>query len=476
MRTSTPTSSQVKWLPLLIAVAIGAIIWFIPAPAGLKVSAWHLFALFVATIIGLIIKPLPMGGVAIIALALTALLGVLPIDMTLSGFANATIWLIVIAFFISRGFIKTGLGRRVAFLFVKRFGKSTLGLSYSLLASDLILAPAMPSNTARAGGIIFPIVQSLSYAFGSRNDDGTEKKMGSFLMTVAFQGDLITSAMFMTSMAANPLAVTLAAQVAHVHITWLGWLAASVVPGLVSLILMPLIIYKLNPPEIKKTANAAKIADENLKEMGPLKASEWKMIGVFLLILVLWILGSTIKVDATTTALVGLSVLLLTQVLDVEDVKAEKGAWNTLIWFSALVMMATFLNQLGMIPWFSHLMQGTIKGMPWVTAVILLALIYFYSHYFFASSTAHVSAMYAAFLAVAVACGAPAMLTALILAFFSNLFGCTTHYGAGPAPIFFGAGYVSQGKWWTMGFIISIISILLWGIVGGVWWKLLGLW
>lgn len=468
--------SQVKWVPLLISVLVGAAIWFIPVPAGLKVSAWHLFAIFVATIIGLIIKPLPMGGVAIIGMALTALLGVLPIDLTLSGFANSTIWLIVIAFFISRGFIKTGLGRRVAFLFVKKFGKSTLGLSYSLLVSDLILAPAMPSNTARAGGIIFPIVQSLSYAFGSKVGDGSEKKMGSFLMTVAFQGDLITSAMFMTSMAANPLAVELAAQVAHVHITWLGWLAASVVPGLISLIVMPLVIYKLNPPTVKRTDNAAAIADEHLKEMGPLSGAEWKMIGVFFLVLVLWIFGSTLAIDATTTALIGLSVLLLTQVLTVDDVKAEKGAWNTLIWFSALVMMATFLNQLGMIPWFSHLMQGSIKGMPWIWAVILLAVIYFYSHYFFASNTAHVSAMYAAFLAVAIAAGAPPILTALILAFFSNIFGCTTHYGAGPAPIFFGAGYVSQGKWWSMGFVISIVSILLWGIIGGLWWKVLGLW
>ena len=468
--------SDVKLIPLLITLAIGIGIWNIAPPAGLEKEAWQLFAIFVATIVGLIIKPMPMGVVAIFGLTATVLTKTLTIGDALSGFSNSVIWLIVISFFVSRGFIKTGLGSRVAYFFVMKFGKKTLGLSYALLFSDLLLAPAMPSNTARAGGIVLPIIRSLSEAYGSRVEDGTERKIGSFLTKVAFQGDMITSAMFLTAMAANPLVVSIAAEITGVNISWTGWMVAAFVPGIVSLIIIPLVIYKIYPPEIKETPGAAELAKQKLAEMGPLKRSEWYMVGVFFLILCLWIFGTKVGIDATTTAFIGLCALLLLQVLSWSDIKNEQGAWDTLVWFAALVMMATFLNQLGFIPWFSGIMEGSVSGMSWVVALIVLALVYFYSHYFFASNTAHVSAMYGAFLAVLVEAGAPPLLSALVLGFFSNLFACTTHYGCGPAPVFFGTGYVSQNKWWSIGFLISIIHILVWLGIGGLWWKLLGLW
>jgi len=473
---NTQKQGEVNWKLLLICVAIGAVIWFIPAPSGLETDAWHLFSIFVATIVALVIKPIPMGSTAILALTIIALTQILTLEQSLSGFQNTTIWLIVIAFFISRGFIKTGLGTRVSYLFVRLFGKKTLGLSYSMLLSDLILAPAMPSNTARAGGIIFPIIRSLSETYESRVGDGTERRIGAFLVKVSFQGDMITSAMFVTAMAANPLAVQITQEITGVTITWGGWALAALVPGLISLALIPFVIYKLYPPELKETPEASAIAVEKLKEMGPMKKEERYMIGVFVLLLSLWIFGGNFGISATTSAFVGLCVLLLSGVLTWSDIKKEQGAWDTLVWFSVLVMMATYLNELGMIPWFSDLMGDAVGQLSWMMTLIILAIVYFYSHYFFASNTAHVSAMYAAFLSVIVASGAPPLLSALILAFFSNLFSCLTHYGAGPAPVFFGSGYVSQKKWWSLGFIISLIHIVVWFGAGGLWWKALGLW
>ncbi|WP_404466919.1 anion permease [Planococcus rifietoensis] len=473
---NTQKQGEVNWKLLLICVAIGATIWFIPAPSGLETDAWHLFSIFVATIVALVIKPIPMGSTAILALTIIALTQILTLEQSLSGFQNTTIWLIVIAFFISRGFIKTGLGTRVSYLFVRLFGKKTLGLSYSMLLSDLILAPAMPSNTARAGGIIFPIIRSLSETYDSRVGDGTERRIGAFLVKVSFQGDMITSAMFVTAMAANPLAVQITQEITGETITWGGWALAALVPGLISLALIPFVIYKLYPPELKETPEASAIAVEKLKEMGPMKKEERYMIGVFVLLLSLWIFGGNFGISATTSAFVGLCVLLLSGVLTWSDIKKEQGAWDTLVWFSVLVMMATYLNELGMIPWFSDLMGNAVGQMSWMMTLVILAIVYFYSHYFFASNTAHVSAMYAAFLSVIVASGAPPLLSALILAFFSNLFSCLTHYGAGPAPVFFGSGYVSQKKWWSLGFIISLIHIVVWFGAGGLWWKALGLW
>ncbi len=479
---------EIKLVPALIAVAVGLILYILPPPQSLvdfvanagkdaynATNAWHLFAIFVGTIVALITKPLPMGAIAMIAIVLTALTGTLTIAQSLDGFRNTTIWLIVAAFFVSRGFIKTGLGARIAYMFMRVLGKKTLGLSYGLIATDLVLAPAIPSNTARAGGVVFPILRSIASAYGSEPDDGTARKIGAFLTKAAFQGTNITSAMFLTAMAANPLAQTLAAD-QGVEITWTNWATAAIVPGIISLIVIPWVLFKLYKPEITETPKAPQIANEQLKKMGAVKTSEWIMLGVFVLLLVLWITAGSTKINATTTALLGLAVLLVSGVLTWADVLNEKGAWDTLTWFAALVMMATFLSTLGFIPWFSDTMGGLVGGMNWVVAFLILALVYFYSHYMFASNTAHVSAMYAAFLAVSIAAGAPPLLAALVLAFFSNLFSAMTHYGTGPAPVLFGPGYVELPDWWRLGFIVSVINIVIWLGIGGVWWKILGLW
>ena len=436
----------------------------------------HLFALFVATIAGIIVKALPMGAVAIIGIAATTLTGTLSIADSMSGFSDVVIWLIVLAFFISRGFIKTGLGARVAYTFMALLGKRTLGLSYGLAATDLVLAPAMPSNTARGGGIIMPIMASLARAYGSQPGDASSRKMGSFLTLTAYQVNCITSAMFLTSMAANPLAQKLAGDL-KVNITWGGWALAALVPGLIALLVVPFLIYRLHRPEITETPEAVAIAKGHLLELGPIQVQEWKMLGVLVMLLVLWIFAKQLgNLNATTAALAGLTVLLLSGVLTWDDIKAETGAWDTLVWFAALVMMASFLNRLGMVPWFSRTMGGMVAGKGWIAAFLVLALVYFYSHYFFASNTAHVASMYAAFLGVSIAAGAPPMLAALVLAFFSNLFAGMTHYGTGPAPVLFGTGYVEVGTWWRLGLLISLVNILIWVGLGGLWWKVLGLW
>lgn len=281
--------------------------------------------------------------------------------------------------------------------------------------------------------------------------------------------------MFLTAMAANPLAAQMAADLG-VEITWAGWALAALVPGLVSMLVVPLVLYKLYPPGLRETPAAAGLARSKLAEMGRMKCNEQIMLGAFILLLLLWIFGKQLHVHNTVTALVGLSVLLLTGVLSWEDVLGEKAAWNTFIWLSALVMMASFLSKLGLIAWFSDMISGLFVGVGWLPAFLALALIYFYSHYFFASNTAHVSSMYAGFLGVAIAVGAPPLLAALVLGFFSNLFSSMTHYSTGPAPVLFGAGYVELADWWKLGAVISVVNIIIWLGIGGLWWKIINLW
>ena len=459
----------------IIVIIVGLIIWYSPVPAGVKPEAWHLLAIFVATIFGLILTPLPMGAVVIIGVMMTTFTGVLKIGPALSGFANNTVWLIVAAFLIARGFIITGLGRRIAFGFIKMFGRKTLGLAYAIVASELVLSPATPSNTARAGGIIYPIVRALSSTFGSE-PGASARKIGAFLMKMEFQATVITSAMFMTAMAPNPLIAELAKKTANISISWGMWALAAVPPGILSLIIVTYLLYKIYPPEIKETPQAAEMAKKELEKMGPMKRAEKVMLVVFILILALWVTGEWNKIDATAVALVGVSIMLITGVIRWDDVLAEKGAWDALIWFGGLVMMASQLNTLGFMKWFATTVGSGLAGWAWLSALIVLMLVYFYSHYGFASTTAHVTAMFPAFLAVAVVAKVPPYLAALTLGFFSALNAGITHYGTGPAPIYFNAGYTDQKTWWKLGLIVSFVNIIIWMGVGFPWWKVLGLW
>jgi DASS family divalent anion:Na+ symporter len=476
-------TKEIQVVPLLATVLSGLVIWFIPPPEGVKQEAWHLLAIFLATILGIILKAASMGTLCILAIALVALSGVLAppgdpsksIMLALRGFGDKVIWLIGISFFIARGFIKTGLGSRVAYLFIRLFGKNSLGLAYSLGVADLLLAPAIPSNTARGGGIIYPIMKAMSLSLGSAADQPkTHRKVGAFLTLNSYYMNLITSAMFLTATASNPMCQKFAADMG-INISWVSWFWAAIVPGFASLILIPLVLYKIFPPELKKTPKAPRMASSKLKEMGSISRDEWFMILAFVILLILWITGDFLKIDATTAAFVGLAILLLTQVLSWEDVKAEKGAWDTIVWFAALVMMAGSLNELGFISWFSHLIQEKLLGISWTLAFPIIVLTYFLSHYLFASATAHVAAMYGALLGIGITMQVPSMLLALMLAFTGSLYGTITHYAHGTAPVFFGSGYVDIKHWWVIGLIVGGALMIIWMGLGGLWWKVIGI-
>ncbi len=457
------------WLSLLLCA-----LWCIPTPEGLSTQTWHLFAIFFTTIVGIILNPLPMGALCFMALALCGITQTLPVNALLSGFSSNVIWLILLAFLLARGFIKTGLGARLAYHFMQRMGKSSIGLAYGLITTEFILAPFTPSNTARGGGIVYPIVQALSEKYQSTPTEGSSRKIGAYLMKLGYQTNVITSAMFLTSMAANPLIATMAASMGF-ELSWKTWALAALVPGLLNLALLPWVLQWIYPPELKSTPDAPLFAKQKLLEMGPLRREEWMMLLSFGLLLGLWVLGSSLGIDPAIAALLGLSILLATKVLSFEDVLREQNAWHTFIWMGTLLMMSNQLNQLGMMQWLGQHLQNGMGGLPWIAVLAIASLLYFYVHYAFASMTAHISAMYTAFATVAIAAGAPAVLTLLILAFFSSLCAGITHYGTGSAPVYFGAGYISFKDWWRVGGILSVVNILIWGCVGSLWWKVLGL-
>lgn len=465
-----------KLYPSLVLVILFVLCWFfIPIPEGISVKGWHLFIIFILTILGLIIKPLPMGAMAFTAIAVVILTKTLSLQMALSSFSSSIVWLIISAFLLARGFIKTGLGSRIAYYFVSILGKNTLGLAYGLTAAEVLFAPLMPSNTARGAGIIYPIITALNEQYGSKPELNTRKKIGSYLTKLLYQINVLTSAMFLTATAGNPLIVSIAMG-QNVEITWGTWAIACIVPGLASLIVLPLLLYLIYPPEMKDTPEAPQFAKEQLKNLGALRSGEIVMLIVFAFLLGLWVFGDKYGIDATSAAIAGLVVLLISGVLKWSDIISEKNAWDTFIWMAVLIMLSDQLSKMGVTGWFGKKLQNSIASFDWITVFVLVSLFYFYAHYFFASMTAHISAMYGTFLVVAINAGAPPMLIALFLGVGSSLSAGLTNYGTGTAPVYFGTNYVTTAEWWRIGFIVSVVNLIIWGSLGTAWWKVLGFW
>ena len=461
----------------IIVAVIGLGIWFAPVPHALKPQAWHVFAIFVATIVSFMLRPVPDGAAALLAITIAAATGTLTIGQSLGGFSNSTIWMIVAAFLFSKSFQKTGLGRRVAYYIMAKLGDSTLKLAYAFAFSNLVISPTVPSATARGGGIIFPIMRSLCSAFGSEPDNPkSARRLGAYLMQSGYQTDTVVCGMFMTSMAANPMVAAFAKQTLNIDITWATWILGSSVPGLLTLLAIPYLMYKLSPPTVTKTPEAPEMARQELAEMGAMSYGEKMASVIFIVCLVLWATANYTKVDSTVVAIGGAVAMVLTQVLTWDDVLGEKGAWNVMIWMGTVVNLAGFLSSTGFIPWFAKSVAGSLAGISWGVVIVLLVLIYCYSHYGFASMTAHVTAMYVPFISLASVAGVPPFLAALSLGYMSSLYGGLTHYTGGNAPIYFGPGYVSQTEWWRNGFLISIVILVLFIGVGSIWWKILGLW
>ena len=454
---------------------VGGLVWLYPAPEGVDPRGWRLLAIFAATVTGMLLQPLPVGALVLLSLTLAVLTNSLTVVGALAGFATPVMWLITAAFLIARAVVHTGLGRRIALLFVSWFGSSSLRLGYALAAADVVVSPVIPSDTARVGGVIFPITRSLAESYESYPGESA-RKLGAYLMQCAYHVGCTTSAIFMTAMAANALSVEFALKHAGVKITWLNWLAASCVPALLSVLVLPILIFKLDPPELKKTPEAQHLAREHLRTMGGTSRAEKGLLLILTLMLAGWASQPWHGVHAVIVAFAGISLMVLTGVMEWDEFLLEKRAWDVLIWLGALITMADGLTTHGVIQSFAASLGAVLHGWTWLPALVMLVIGYTYIHYVFASMTAQITALYSAFLVLALAAGAPPFVASIVFAFFSCLNASLTHYGTAPGPIFFGAGYVTQTTWWRVGFFVMAFQLFAWLGVGLAWWKVLGLW
>lgn len=457
-----------------LAVVFAIVVLLVPRPEGVTPAGWRVTALFLSTIAGLMIQPMPGAALVIVSLTLFVLVGNLPVTRVLSGFSSSAVWLVFVAMLMSRALRDSGLSRRIALFFVRLVGQTSLGVSYALAMTDVTLASGM-SITARSGGIVLPIARSIAELYESRPGP-TANRLGRFLMMALYQGSAVSCAMFLTGQASNVLVAGFAARLAGVTVTWSSWFVAGLLPGVVSTLLVPLIVLKVLPPDITRTPAAAEFARQQLADLGPMSRDERIASVVFTSVCLLWMTTSWHKLDVSVVALAALGALLVTNVLSWQNALREHPAWDIFIWYGGLLTMGEVLNESGSTAAFAGLVGGAFSGMPWFAVLVLTIAIYFYAHYFFASVTAHALAMFQPFVVMLIALGTPPLLAVYSLACMANLTAGLTHYGTTTAPIVFSEGYVGLRDWWKVGLIVSMANLAVWLTVGFAWWKLLGFW
>ncbi len=448
-----------------LAVALG--IWFAPVPGGLTPQAWHLFAIFGAAILSVILNAFPLLTAAVIALAAAVLSGTVAPAKAFGGFANGSVLLVVIAFLVARGVVKTGLGRRLSYLVVGRFGRSTLGLAYSIFLTDAVIAPAFPSNTAR-GGVLFPIVLSLAKSGGSSPEDGTARRMGAYLMYCGMASLSLSSALWLTATSANPIGVEIG-RTFGLRFGFGSWLIAASVPAIAAILLLPLVLYRIFPPEVTATPAAPAAAREALRAMGPMSRDEMVVAAVFLLLVSAWVLAGTLRLDLTAVAFAGFGALLVSGVLTLEDLAREGDTLATFLWLAVLFALSGQLNEMGFMGFVGERLATRLGGLSWPAAYVALVVLYVLMHYLFVSQSSHVLALFGVFLDVGIRTGVPKELLAFALLFASSYFSAITPQGGSQNVIFVGSGYLAQGQWYRLGALTTAFSMLIFLAVGTPW-------
>lgn len=454
------------WLQVIVLI-FGIIIWFVPTPSGLETQAWHLFAVFITAIFAVIINAMPIFTSSILALSTVVLTGTLTTKQAYSGFSEEFILLIIVAFLIARGVIKSGLGKRIAFLIIEKFGTSSIKLGYSLIAADMFISPAFPSNTARSG-VLFPIVNALAADSGSKVADGTRKKIGSYLMMTSMAGLTISSTLWLTAMAANPAGAKMAKELG-INISYGSWTLAALVPVLTLYALIPWLLSKIYPPEIKETPEAPEAARKALDKMGPVHKNEWIMAGTFIGMVSLWVMSDSLGLDKTAIAFLGLGVLMLTNIFTLDDLRSEGNALGTLIWFAILYSMSKYLNELGFMEWVGVHIATSVSDFSWPLVYVTLIVGYVLIHYFFVSQTAQMLALFSVFLTVGIDSGVPAELMAYMLLFATNFNAIITPQGSSANVIYTGSGYIEAGEVYTIGGIVTFVNTLVFLTIGTAW-------
>jgi divalent anion:Na+ symporter, DASS family len=449
--------------PFVLAIGI----WFAPVPAGLTAPAWHLFAIFVSAIASVLVGAFPLLTSTMLAVGAVVLTGTVSAAKAFGGFANPSVLLVAVAFLVAKAVVKSGLGRRISLFMVSLFGRSSLGLAYSIVVTDALIAPAFPSNTAR-GGVLYPIVLSVAQGSGSRPEDPEGRRLGGYLMFCAMASLAVSSALWMTATSSNPIGIQVAREFG-VEIGFGKWLITASVPAVIAILLLPRVIARLFPPGVGATPDAPVAARKELAALGPLTSDEWITAGVFAFMVFSWVFADALQLNVTSVAFFGFGLLLMANVLTLSDISTEGDTLATFLWLAVLFALSGQLNEMGFMGYVGQRLASHMGGLSWPVTYVMLLLLYVVTHYLFVSQTSQVLALLGVFLDVGIRGGVPAPLMAFALLFASSYFSVITPQGGSQNVIFVASNYLKQPELYRLGLFVTVFFLAIFLVIGTGW-------
>lgn len=456
----------VCFLPLLLLLT--------DPPSGMNPKAWGLFPFYVATILGIMLHPLTEAAILMIFLGLYAVC-MKGQQVALSGFALNMTWLVVGAFVIAQAFRDTQLGKRIAYHLIGIFGRTSLGLGYAAAFSDFVIAPVTPSNAARTGGIIFPIFRSVAEALGS-TPEHNPNAIGAYLSQLLYIVTMCTGITFLTGYAANTVAWSMTEQILGMQVSWLQWTTCFIVPAGIVLLLAPWLIYKIYKPTITKIDNK-RIAREGLESIGPMNRNEKVLCVLFLAAIALWATSSYTGINSTAVVLGFISLCLLTGILKWKDIAVNGQIWSTLAWYGGILGMAGALNKFKFFNWMADWLQTLVDFSSFNHVALLILLVFAGTgcRYLFVSCGAYMASVIPVQYTIGLAAGLPKWDMFLVFLTCGVMGALVTHYANAAGPVLFGAGYVPLKKWWATGLFVTLLSYVIFALIGVPYWRMLGL-
>jgi DASS family divalent anion:Na+ symporter len=462
-----PMNKEFKFVKLgIIALLASLSCLLVECPDGLSTQALHMIIIFVASMVGIMLEVCEPCSLLFLAICVASLTGTVEINQCFSGFSNTIPWLIFTALSLSSVVTKTALGMRLAYLFVKLFGKNMTGLSYSIIVTEFLAAPVIPSNTARGANIGFPLVTSIARYVSSHTKGVQEKSIGAYLSILYAYSNAVCSAIFITAMISNAIIVEILAN-DGIQMSWLSWCSFMLMPGICILIVLPFILRLLFSFKTPSLDGLRAQAAAHYKSMGKLSQQEKCILSVFALMLSMWIFSEMLGVPIIVTVLLGIVAFVMLGLLSIKEAFSSYSTLNPVIMLGILISFVNCLVSSGAIAWFSGVISNNLSGRGIDIAYYMLTIIYFFTHYFFSGEGGRIIALYATFLTTGLSLGIAPMKLGMTLAFFSSTSDVLAHYTCPASLTMFSTGYVSAGKWMLAGLVNALIIMGIWfGYVG----------
>lgn len=392
------------------------------------------------------------------ALVVATLLGVTggkkPVEAVFAGFSCSAFWIITSAFVITIAIVRSGLGQRIAYALISKVGESSLGLGYALTFSNYAISPATPSITARGAGIALPIARSVCTIFKWRPN------FSKYICLTSSMATHTTALGFMTASTSGPIVAAFASTIMGVEVSWVVWAIAALPATLTLLLLQPWLIYKLYPPEsaLKKIPRAKKMAKRRLQKMGPLSLHEKIALAVFVLVIALWATQLWHRISAAIVGLLGMVILMLTNVLKVEDLRDIN--FNILLALAGLYSLSSIAAASGGFEWIAQTIASPLSGLSPAIFIVLFGVLLCYLHAPFIVTSAMALSIVPPMFTIALAARVPLMVIAILSGILVN--GCS-HF----VPYhtinwaFSETGTFKTSELFKLGLILSTLAMLL---------------